>query len=58
MEKKEGFNESMIDKKTGNKIAFFNLGKKNNYKEILEENMINEINSCFNNELKKFKYIT
>ncbi len=57
MEKDNGFDESMIDKKTGKKIVFFNLGEKNNYKEMLEENMINEINSIFNYELKKFKYI-
>ena len=57
MEKENGFDESMIDKKTGKKIVFFNLGKKNNYKEILEQNMINEINSIFEYELKKFNYL-
>ena len=57
MEKENGFDESMIDKKTGKKIVFFNLGKKNNYKEILEQNMINEINSIFEYELKKFDYL-
>ena len=48
----------MIDKKTGNKIVFFNLGKKNNYKELLKENMIHEINNVFDYGLKKFKYIS
>tara|TARA_Y100000591_G_scaffold239573_1_gene210193 strand:+ start:638 stop:1486 length:849 start_codon:yes stop_codon:yes gene_type:complete len=57
MEKENGFDESMINKKTGKKIVFFNLGEKNNYKEMLEENLINEINGVFGNELKKFKYI-
>tara|TARA_Y100000768_G_C23914049_1_gene651459 strand:- start:299 stop:1147 length:849 start_codon:yes stop_codon:yes gene_type:complete len=57
MEKEVGFDESMVNKKTGERIVFFNLGEKNNYKELLEENMINEINSNFHYELKKFKYI-
>ena len=47
MEKENGFDESMIDKKTGKKL-FFLILEKNNYKEILEQNMINEINSIFN----------
>ena len=56
MEKEMGFDESMTNKKTGNKIVFFNLGEKNNYKEILEDNIVSKINECFKNELKKFKY--
>ncbi len=57
MEKENGFEESMIDKITGDKIVFFNLGVKNNYKEMLEENLINEINTVFKNQLKRFKYL-
>ena len=30
---------------------------KNNYKEKLEQNMINEINSIFEYEVKKFNYL-
>ena len=57
MEKENGFDESMIDKKTGNKITFFNLGEKNNFKEILEKNLIDEMNDYFKYQLKKYKYI-
>ena len=57
MEEQNGFDESMTDKKTGNKIPFFNLGEKNNYKEMLEENILDKINKSFDYELRKFKYI-
>jgi hypothetical protein len=57
MEREKGFDESMVDKKTGEKIAFFNLGEKNNYQNILEKNLINEMNDYFKYQLKKYKYI-
>ena len=57
MEREKGFDESMVDKKTGNKIAFFNLGEKNNFKDILEKDLINEMNDYFKYQLKKYKYI-
>jgi len=57
MEREKGFDESMVDKKTGEKIAFFNLGERNNYQDILEKNLINEMNDYFKYQLKKYKYI-
>ena len=57
MERENGFDESMIDKKTGNKITFFNLGEKNNFKDILEKDLIDEMNDYFKYQLKKYKYI-
>ena len=57
MEREKGFDESMVDKKTGEKIAFFNLGEKNNFNDILEKNLINEMNDYFKYQLKKYKYI-
>jgi hypothetical protein len=57
MEREKGFDESMVDKKTGEKIAFFNLGEKNNFRDILEKNLINEMNDYFKYQLKKYKYI-
>ena len=57
MEEQNGFDESMIDKKTGNKITFFNLGEKNNFKNILEKNLIDEMSDYFKYQLKKYKYI-
>lgn len=57
MEREKGFDESMVDKKTGEKITFFNLGEKNNFRDILEKNLINEMNDYFKYQLKKYKYI-
>ena len=57
MEEQSGFDESMIDKKTGNKITFFNLGEKNNFKNILEKNLVDEMSDYFKYQLKKYKYI-
>jgi hypothetical protein len=57
MEEQNGFDESMIDKKTGNKITFFNLGEKNNFKNILEKNLVDEMSDYFKYQLKKYKYI-
>ena len=56
LEKINGFSESMIEKKNKEKLKFFNLGVKNNYKELLDKNLINQINSLFNVELKKYNY--
>ena len=44
-------------KKTGNKITFFNLGEKNNFKNILEKNLVDEMSDYFKYQLKKYKYI-
>ncbi len=57
MEEEKGFDESMLDKKTGNKITFFNLGEKNNFRDILEKNLIDEMNDYFKYQLKKYEYI-
>ena len=57
MEEQKGFDESMIDKKTGNKITFFNLGEKNNFKNLLKKNLIDEMNDYFQYQLKKYNYI-
>ena len=57
MEKEKGFDESMVNKKTGNKITFFNLGENYNFKDILEKDLINEMNDYFKYQLKKYKYI-
>ena len=38
LEKKMGFGEGNTDEKTGKKIPFFNLGPKNDWKKLLNEN--------------------
>ena len=57
LESQTGFHESMIDKKTGKKIKFFNLGEKTNWKSALEPNLQNKIEEAFEKEMKELGYI-
>ena len=52
----EGFNESPISKKDNSRINFFKLGKENDYKKLLTEELISTMNLKFKNEIKKFNY--
>ena len=56
LENKNGFSEAMVDKKTKKKISFFNLGSKNDYKRLLQTNLIDEMSSLYNQQIKKFNY--
>ena len=56
-EKKEGFFESPISKSKNKKITFFHLGKKNNWKNILDPVMEKKISVVFSNEMKELGYI-
>ena len=54
---KKGFSEAVTDRKDKNKkISFFNLGPKNNWKKILDENLKDKIEQVFKNELKELNY--
>ena len=52
----EGFEESVISKKTGKKLNFFNLGFNNRYQKILENNFKKKMNLNFQNDLKELGY--
>ena len=52
----EGFEESVISKKTGKKLNFFNLGFNNRYQKILEDNFKKKMNLNFQNDLKELGY--
>ena len=56
MEREKGFAESVKKKIEDKKIDFFHLGPKNNYKELLNKDIILEMNSIYKDELTKFKY--
>ena len=56
MEIEKGFAESVKKKTEDKKINFFHLGPKNNYKELLNKDIILEMNSIYKDELKEFKY--
>ena len=57
LEKEVGFNESKVDKKTGKKINFFNLGKKNDWKKMITSNIKEKIENSFKEEMKELGYI-
>ena len=57
LEKTKGFEESMLDKKTGEKIKFFSQGKKRNWKKTLNENIKNKIEEVFKKEMLELSYL-
>ncbi len=57
LEKEIGFNESVIDKKTNKKKAFFNLGPSNNWKTTLNSKLTNKIEEAFSKEMKELGYL-
>ena len=57
MEKNEGFHESATSFKTKKKIKFFNLGKKNNWKILLDQMLVRKIESHFKTEMNELGYL-
>ena len=51
-EKKDGFKEAV-----SKKIKFFNLGPKNNWKNIIDEKLIYKIEKNFKKEMKELNYL-
>ena len=56
-EKKEGFVESVAHKESGKKLKFFNLGKENNWKKLLNQRIEEQIRFKFSKEMKELGYI-
>ena len=56
LETNEGFNESPISKKDSSRINFFKLGKDNNYKKLLNKDLITKMTLKFKDEIKKYNY--
>ena len=57
IEEEEGFFESVMNLETGKKETFFNLGPKNNWKEILDKKISGEISKRFELEMKELGYL-
>ena len=57
MEEKYGFEESMIDKVTGKKRKFFNLGAQTDWNKLLSEKLCKDIEDKFEAEMKKLNYL-
>ena len=56
MEKKNGFSEAITSKKNNKKIPFFNMGPKNDWKKVLDKNLINRLNDRFEKNLIELSY--
>jgi len=56
MEKNEGFIEAAHSEKLNKKIDFFHLGEKNNWKNLLNQEMEKKIKEEFHHEMKELKY--
>ena len=57
MEAEQGFFESIISRNTKKKIKFFNLGKKNNWKKLLDNETIQKIDGVFKNEMRELNFL-
>ena len=57
MEKKFGFIESVKSLSTKKRINFFNLGKKNNWKEKLDNKIARKIENLYKKEMNELKYL-
>ena len=57
MEKKNGFTESILSKNESQKIPFFHLGPKNDWRNIFDENYQKKINLIFKQNLKELNYM-
>ena len=57
LEKKIGFNEAKINDQTGEKIPFFNLGPKNDWKNSLDGKIRFKIEKAFKKEMQELNYL-
>ena len=56
-EMKRGFSEAVFDRVDKNKkVPFFNLGPKNNWKKILDKDLVKKIDKVFEKDLKELNY--
>ena len=56
-EENETFYEAVIDSKTGKRKNFFNLGPKNNWRQLLDEKNKNKIEKNFEKEMFELGYL-
>jgi len=57
IEKDEGFVEAVRSKNTKNKVPFFNLGPKNDWKKIFIPEYKKKLNSVFDKSLRELNYL-
>ena len=57
MENKGLFKENVLSKETKSKVDFFHLGPENNWQNLLDKKMAEDIEKKFKNEMKELEYI-
>jgi len=57
IEEKQGFTESIATNEKNKKVKFFNLGKENNWKKLLDDKTVQKINNVFKKEMKELNYL-
>ena len=57
LEQKIEFTESVVDKKTGKNIPFFNLGPKNQWKNNLKAETVEKLEKNFKKEMQELRYL-
>ena len=57
LEKERGFREAKTDLKTGEKLPFFNLGPKNDWKKLLDPKIKEKIEKAFKREMTELNYL-
>ena len=57
LEEQSGFAESMVNKKTGKKVKFFNLGSENKWEKFLNKDLQKKIEESFRDEMIELKYL-
>ena len=57
LEKEKGFSEAGINERTGEKVPFFNLGPKNDWRQSLDPVIIQKIEKAFKKEMEELGYL-
>ena len=57
LEKNKGFFEAKKNLKTGKSITFFNLGPKNDWKQLLNKEIREKIETAFKKEMLELGYL-
>ena len=57
LEEQNSFSEAKVNKNTGKKIKFFNLGVKNDWKKLLDVKIKDKLEKELQNEMKELNYL-
>ena len=57
LEKEKGFSEAVINERTAEKVPFFNLGPKNDWRQYLNTAIIQKIEKAFKKEMEELGYL-